>query len=336
MISPAQQPALEADLPMIDVYLPMMKSAAIISAGQLGLFEALAEGPLTVGELAVRLQSSSRGIAMLADFLVSIAYLERRDQAYANTAATQRCFTSHGAVDYTPGLLWTAEAWPMMGELASAVRRGGPQTTLWEVMQSRPQLGQTFAAYMAAFARDLGPDLLRLVPVRPDQYRLLDLGGSHGLHSIRFCEHHPQLMAQIVDFPSALEATPATITAHGLSGRITLTPGSVLDHDWGTGHDLVFYLSVAHNQTAEDNRQVIRRIRNSLNPGGLLVIHEYLDDQPAGAYLAAFKLTLLYETGTSIHRESDYRAWLEEAGFTSVRRIDLDPPEKGSLLLASR
>ena len=45
-------PAAGNNLPMIDVYLPMMKSAAIISAGQLGLFEALADGPLSADELA--------------------------------------------------------------------------------------------------------------------------------------------------------------------------------------------------------------------------------------------------------------------------------------------
>lgn len=328
-------PAAGDSLPMIDVYLPMMKSAAIISAGQLGLFEALADGPLNAEQLAGRLSSSVRGVATLADFLVSISYLERDGATYANSASTQRWFTARGSVDYTPGLLWTAEAWPMMGDLASALRRGGPQTTLWEEMLSRPQLGQRFAAYMAAFARDLGPDLLRLVPVRSEQQRLLDLGGSHGLHSIRFCEHYPQLSAQIVDFPSALADTPARLAAHGLSERIALTPASVLDHQWAPGQDVVFYLSVAHNQTADDNRRVIRRIRDSLNPGGLLVIHEYLDDQPPSPYLAAFKLTLLYETGTGIHREADYRSWLDEAGFGVVRRIDLDPLEKGSLLLAS-
>ncbi len=328
-------PVTGDSLPMVDVYLPMMKSAAIISAGQLGLFEALADGPQSAEQLAGRLSVSVRGVATLADFLVSIAYLERDGASYANSASTQRWFTSRGAVDYTPGLLWTAEAWPMMGDLAGALRRGGPQNTLWAEMLSRPQLGQRFAAYMAAFARDLGPDLLRLVPVRPEQRHLLDLGGSHGLHSIRFCEHYPQLRAQIVDFPSALADTPARLAAQGLSERIALTPGSVLDHQWAPGQDVVFYLSVAHNQTADDNRRVIRRICDSLNPGGLLVIHEYLDDQPLSPYLAAFKLTLLYETGTGIHREADYRSWLAEAGFGAVRRIDLDPLEKGSLLLAS-
>jgi hypothetical protein len=45
---------------------------------------------------------------------------------------------------------------------------------------------------------------------------------------------------------------------------------------------------------------------------------------------------LLYETGTRTYSDQEYRGWLQEAGFSSVSRIDLNPLEKGSLLLASR
>ena len=34
------QPTGTAELPMLDVYMPMMKSSAIVAAGRLGLFEA--------------------------------------------------------------------------------------------------------------------------------------------------------------------------------------------------------------------------------------------------------------------------------------------------------
>lgn len=330
------QPTGSAELAMLDVYMPMMKSAAIISAGRLGLFEALADGPLTADELAGRIASSQQGTTKLADFLVTLAYLEKQGEKFANAASTQRWFTRHGQVDYTPGLLWTHEAWPMMGELAEAVRSGNPTSTLWDAMLEKPRLGQLFSAYMAAFAADLGPDLLKHVPLTPTHRRLLDLGGSHGLHSIRFCQHYPQLSATIVDLPSALTATGPAIEAAQLSERISLSPGDLLEHDWGGNFDVVFYLSVAHNHTAEDNRQVFRRIAESLNPGGLLVIHEYIAEQPLDAFNAAFRLTLLYETGTQTHRHADYLDWLTAAGFSSISREDLDPREKGSLILASR
>jgi len=330
------QPTGSAELAMLDVYMPMMKSAAILSAGKLGLFEALAGGPLDIPTLADKVQASANGIRFLADFLVAIGYLEKQDEQFANTASTQRWFTSAGQVDYTPGLLWTLEAWPMMGDLAAAVRRGSPERTLWQAMEDRPQLGKTFSAYMDAFAGDLGPDLLAHVPVAPEHKRLLDLGGSHGMHSIRFCQRYPQLSALIVDLPSALTETDATIARHGLSERIHASPGELLVHDWHGQHDVVFYLSVAHNHTADENRLAIQQIYDALNPGGLLVIHEYLADTPNNAFLSAFRLTLLYETGTQTYRYGEYVEWLEAAGFAGITRIDLDPLEKGSLILARR
>ena len=66
------QPTGSAELAMLDVYMPMMKSAAILSAGQLGLFEALAGGPLDIPALAYKLQASANGTRFLADFLVTI------------------------------------------------------------------------------------------------------------------------------------------------------------------------------------------------------------------------------------------------------------------------
>ena len=246
----------------------------------------------------------------------------------------------------------------MMGELDKAVRDGTPGKTLWERMREDPSLGPLFSRYMHAFAQHVGPDLTARVPVDRHQTRLLDLGGSHGLHSIGFCRAHPQLSAVIVDLPEALTDTPATIAQAGLQDRIALRPGNLLDLAWAeprTGmrngapgdrapgarpdddrFDLALYLCVAHNQSAEDNARVIGQIARALKPGGMLVIHDYLATDPMNAFHAAFRLTLLYETGTRTYSEPEYRRWLDAAGFSGVERIDLNPLEKGSLLLATR
>lgn len=330
------QPTGSAELAMLDVYMPMMKSSAIISAGRLGLFEALADGPLSAAALAEKIAASPRGTRTLADFLVAIGYLEQQGEHFANTPSTQRWFTRAGQVNYTPGLLWSHEAWSMMSGLAESVRTGGPQQLLWDAMVEKPHLGPLFSSYMGAFAADLGPDLLTHVPVLPSYRRLLDLGGSHGLHSIRFCQRYPQLEAVIVDMPSALTETGDEIARAQLSDRIRLSPGTLQAHDWGCDNDLVFYLSVAHNHTAEENALAIRQIGDSLKPGGLLVIHEYVAETPLDALNAAFRLTLLLETGTQTHAYADYCNWLNSAGFANIERIDLNPREKGSLILARR
>ena len=321
---------------MADVYLPMMKAAAIISAGQLRIFEALAEGPLPAARLAERVGASELGLRHLADFLISVGYLTEGPDGLANSRRAARWFTVGGDVDYTAGLLWTAESWGLMGHLTDAVRRGAPAKTLWESMQERPHWGPIFSSYMEAFARHLGPDLLRLVVLPEGARRMLDLGGSHGLHSVGFCRLHPELESVIVDFPSALTQTEAMLAREGLSDRVGVRPGNLLDGSWGEGYDLVLYLSVAHNQTAADNQRVLRHIGAVLRPGGLLVIHEYLTGAPLDVYDAAFRLTLLVETATRTYSFEEFAGWLAEAGFEPPTRLDLAPREKGSLVFARR
>ena len=320
---------------MMAAYVPMMQSAALVSASKLGLFEALAAGPLSLEALAKRLDCPAQSVQKLADFLGTLDFLEPTADGYANSVMSQRWFTSQGQVDYSPGLNWTHAIWDMMGTLDGAVRRNGPETLLWDSMVEKPELGSAFAAYMRAFALDLGPDLLHHVPVADNHRKLLDLGGSHGLHSLSFCHRYPALSATIVDFPGSLQETGPRIAAENLAERVALIPGNLLHEQWPREQDVVFYLSVAHNQTAADNAAVIKRIRQSLNPGGLLVIHEYLDDHSrSNPFHAAFRLTLLLETGTRIYAFAEYEGWLRDAGFSAVTRIDLDPIEKGSLLLA--
>ena len=321
---------------MVDVYLPMMKAAAVISAGQLGLFEALIGGPLTTQQLARAVGASEIGLGHLADFLVALGYLTLTEGAFANAPHTTRWFTSKSGTDYTAGLLWTAESWSLMGNLTSAVRQGAPEKTLWQSMQERPHWGPIFSSYMHAFARHLGPDLLEKVLLPESARRLLDLGGSHGLHSIGFCKKYPQLSAVIVDLPSALTQTEVTLADAQLSARITLRPGNLLEGDWGEGYDAVFYLSVAHNQTASDNRRVIEHIAKVLRPGGLLLIHEYLTGAPLDLYDAAFRLTLLVETATRTYSFGEISEWLTAVGFDVPTRLDLEPREKGTLLVATK
>jgi ubiquinone/menaquinone biosynthesis C-methylase UbiE len=100
--------------------------------------------------------------------------------------------------------------------------------------------------------------------------------------------------------------------------------------------DVVFSSCVFHHIPHEDHSLWLNELWRVTRPGGLLVIHDYLADDPLNAFHAAFRLTLLYETGTRTYRDEEYRGWLRESGFSSVSRIDLNPLEKGSLLLAWR
>ncbi len=81
---------------------------------------------------------------------------------------------------------------------------------------------------------------------------------------------------------------------------------------------------------------MIHRVWKSLNPGGLLAIHEYVAESSPALYDAAFRLTLLTETGTRMYTFEELSDWLTEAGFASITSETLVGADKGKLILARK
>ncbi|MEO6596153.1 MAG: methyltransferase dimerization domain-containing protein, partial [Planctomycetota bacterium] len=215
---------------MLDVYIPMMRSAAILAAGQLGLFEQLAKKPQRVAELAKAVQADPDALSRLLHALRDAGYVAlRAGNLWRNTANTTRWFTSKGQVNYTFGLAWTADAWRIMADLENTVRRGKPAKTLWTLMREQPGMGARFSRYMQAFARHSSPEIARRVTLSPGARRILDIGGSHGLHSIALCKKYPGLCSIILDHASALTDTARIAHEHGLGDRISTLAGDCLE-----------------------------------------------------------------------------------------------------------
>jgi hypothetical protein len=323
-------------VPMLDVYMPMMHSAAIITAVKLGLFEYLAKGESDIDTLAVGLHVHPNGVSKLLRYLETVGYVEKTDRGYINSLHTQSWFTHDGLVDYSSGAIWTSHAWDMMSTLEKAVKSGEPSELLWSMMERKPELGPLFSNYMHSFAKHLKDDMLRVLPIQQTYTSILDIGGSHGLHSIALCKKYPHLSGTILDYPSALKNTLSFAEQEGCGDRIHVQHGSALDIKQVACFDVALMFGVAHNQTAEDNSYIFKQVYGSLKKNGLFMLHEYIHDDNAPSYYAAFDLTLLYETGTSTHSWNFYLNALAGAGFKNIRRIDLSPIEKGSFILAEK
>ncbi|WP_010188259.1 class I SAM-dependent methyltransferase [Sphingomonas sp. PAMC 26605] len=332
--SPANHDLLT--LPMMDIYISMMKASALATAGRLRLFEALAVEPLEVTAIATTIGADRDGVERLADFLVATHYLVRDGAKLANAPETTRWFTSCGSVDYSSGLAWTANAWAIMDDLSGAVRRGGPERLLWDRMTAEPELGRSFALYMLAFAKHVAPDLLRVpnLPVRPK--RMLDLGGSHGIHSMAFCDRFPELRSVIIDLESAVVGTAQRLKGTGLADRVEVRPGDIRTNKWGDDYDIALYLCVAHNMSITENREIFQRLAQAMRPGGILIIHDYPRETTPSLFETAFRLTLLVETGTRTYTFDELSQMVTEAGFFAPTQIVLSPAEKGTLLVAQR
>ena len=321
--------------PLGELTVGLARLAAILTANDLGLFEALGWGPCDEAALVRRLGALRAGVTALLDVLGTASYVERAGSGWQNAPVARAWLTSESVADYRPGRAWGAEVWRLLAELPSTIRLGSPARTMYQLMSERPELGRTFARYMRATAMLEMSRIVDLVSLPAKARRLLDLGGSHGLYSVGFLRRYPSLTATVADLPVALVQAKETIRTEPEGGRLRLWARDYLTEDLGTDWDVVLAFSLLHNHTVSDNRLLLAKVAQALRPGGILVVQDFLRDGGPDAFHAAFSLLMFNQNGTRTYGSEEVALWLGEARLHLLYRHELGAGP-GSVLTAIR
>jgi hypothetical protein len=321
--------------PIDDVIGASIKYAAIVSAAKLGLIQVLKDRPLDAAELAAAIGASAQGTEALADVLVSIGYLSMKAGRYAQGPIAERWLSGRGGrQDFTPALLWGYELWNVLWELPQAIRDGKPKQSLWERWADRPEAGRDFSNYMKVKSTLTVSSIVEAAPVPKHARRLLDLGGSHGLHTIAFCQRYPQLSATLMDLPEALANTQEAIRLAGVEQRVSLRNGNFLRDPLGDGYDVILLFEILHNHTPQENKELLARASQALNSGGVVVVLEDLKGETAEKHNAAFSLAMFACSGDRTYSAQEIGAWFDSAGLR--RRDVLRLPSSVSLMIGEK
>ena len=124
-----QAPAAHLDL------LDTLGFRSAVAGLRLGVFEALAAGPLPVADLARRTGTDAYALRLLADALVGFGYLTGSATGYANSTNTTRWLLRDAPESFAPVLaFWGAvvtERWTDLEESIAAACRAGTSTRGW-------------------------------------------------------------------------------------------------------------------------------------------------------------------------------------------------------------
>ncbi|MDQ1251271.1 MAG: hypothetical protein QG646_340, partial [Euryarchaeota archaeon] len=146
-----------------------------------------------------------------------------------------------------------------------------------EIFEKEPFFGEVINC-MAENARcGLLQDTVRTVMENVDLgkvKRLLDLGGGHGLYAIAFAKLNENLRAFVFDLPSVTEKTKNFISMYGAS-NVDVIPGDFFKDGIGSGYDLIFSSFNPGGKVPA----LLPKISESLNPGGVFVTRQVLDEK---------------------------------------------------------
>jgi hypothetical protein len=289
------------------------ESRTLLTALELDLFNILGEGS-TGPAAASRAGTDARATEMLLNALVALGALEKEGGVFRCTPESRALAAARGE------LMHTVRKWATWSTLTDCVRTGSTARSPEEkrdeaatehfigAMHAR---AQRMAGPLAAFIDTAGP------------VRMLDLGGGAATFSIAFAQANPLLQAEVLDLASVVPIAERHIREAGLSARVTTRVGDLRSSELGTGYDLLLASAVCHILGEAENLDLLRRCACALNPGGRLVIREFIldPDRTGPKEPALFALNMLVGTSRgNVYTEAEYREWLQAAGFGYITR----------------
>ena len=217
-------------------------------------------------------------------------------------------------------------------QLSQAVVTGKP-------VRKRSSFGEaeereSFLMGMFNLAMQIAPQLVRQIDLEGRQH-LLDLGGGPGTYAIHFCLANPRLRAPVYDLPTTQPFAIQTIDRFDLSDRITFTPGDYVEEDVTGTYDVAWLSHILHGEGPEVCKGVITKVASALEPGGLILIHDFIleDSFDGPLFPALFSLNMLINTdeGRS-YSEAQITKMLDRVGVKEILRVPFRGPNDSGII----
>ena len=302
--------------PMLEPYGAGFARTLMV-ATKLGVFEALADGPISAAVVAERCGIDGRATEKVMNLLVGMRYLRRSgDGTYRLTKLSRTWLLEDAPRSVRDMVLMKFLEWEWIEGLEAFLRSGEPLDVHSSMSADEWRLYQRG---MRAQAGLLGQWLARRLPMPPNATTMLDIGGSHGFLSVALCRRHPALRSVVLDLPEAVEQAAPLLAAEGMGDRVVHRAGDALTEDLGSEqYDLILAFSLVHHFDAETNRALAARCARALRPGGIFVIGDQMrPDSPsrASAQDLFFDLYFALTSRSGLWSSDEMAQWQRAVGL---------------------
>jgi len=151
------------------------------------------------------------------------------------------------------------------------------------------------------------------------RYRLLDVGGGHGLYSIFFTKKYSNLQAWVLDYPEVTEITKEFIDKYNAQDRVKLIAEDYKNFRAQKSFDVVFISNVTASYN--DLLELLAKSKNWLTTGGLMILRNYVTDINVDAWSSLNTLERYARRGKKGITSQQLEAALQGNGFADTKRL---------------
>jgi len=303
------------------------------------VFDSLASGAKTVGQLSKETGASPRGLRAIMNALVGLELLRKSGDKYSLTPESEAFLVSN-----KPGTLAgffsmnMKRLIPPWLKLDDIVRTGDPAEALNEEHPGTEfftELVENIIPTSYGSAQALADHLKLAAAKQP--IRVLDVAAGSGIWGIALAQKSPQVQVTAVDWAGMIPTTRRITQKFGLADRFKFIEGDIGEADFGSGYDIATLGHILHSVGKERSRHLLKKTFGALKAGGTIAIGDWLvnDERTEPLPSLMFAVTMLINTKEGdTFSFNEIKSWLEEAGFKNART--LEAPGPSPLILATK
>jgi hypothetical protein len=306
---------------------------AIHVAAVLGVSDLLADGPLSVSELADRAGAHPHTLYRLMRALESLGlYEELPEQRFSLTPMGQAlCADAPEPVGAWAAYIGRQAHWQAWSALLHSVRTGENAfesvfgEDVWSYRRSHPDESAAFDAAMTGGSTSVARGIL-------DAYDfgrfsvVADIGGGHGGLLAAILERHPSMRGILFDQPHVVTGAADLLGAAGVADRCEVRGGSFFDRV-PAGADAYLLKYVVHDWDDVQAAAILAVCRRDMSEDAALLLVERIlpgpgaGDRGARQDTALADLNMLVGPGGEERTIGEFEALLDGAGLSVTRVV---------------
>src|ERR1700758_5856180 len=327
------QRLIPAPAAMMEMIIATWTSQAITVAAQLGVADALADGPLAIDELAARVGADADALRRLLRALISRGIFRlRRDGRFelnslADTLRSDAPVSMNCAAQFY-GSREQRERWTLLVDsvrTGNAVVPGLRGVESFDYFAQEPELAELFNQTMTSVS-----ELTDGTVVAGYDFSayptIVDVGGGHGPLLAAILAAAPASRGVLYDLPRVVANAPSLLREHNVEDRVRIAQGSFFDGVPGGG-DAYVLKNIVHDWPDEKVVQILRNVRAAAGPRATLLLVEFVipnhDREFPGKWV---DLEMLLNLGARERTAAEYRDLLSQAGFQMTRVVQTASP----------
>ncbi len=308
------------------VYAIDLLTAAV---AEFRIFDALRERPGTLAEICERFGWDERPADALLTLCLANGYLDcDGDGVFSPTTTALEHLCEGSPWDLTP-YYGSLRDRAVVQDFVRVLKTGRPAhwagldeaSDDWHSSMLSEDFARAFTAAMDCRGVFLGKKLADTVSdVLAGARRLLDIGGGSGVYACALAANAPQIEANVLEQAPVDAIAREKIAQRGLADRVRVETGDMFRDAWPVGCDLHLFSNVMHDWGKAEIFALLRRSRETLAPGGKVLVHEaFLDPDKRGPLpVAEYSCILAHSTQGRCYAWSEMEGFLAEAGFRSL------------------